>query len=187
MWGRASAARGRASLPRKQKRHRAKVTAMAGTMTDASRLVSRLACSAVLALAPGLAHAIDCTVSTTAAVSFGAYNPFATSPTTTSGTLTVNCTSVVGADNIIVDLSAGGGTYAARQLAGPASYTLDYNLYLDAPRTVVWGDGTGGTSSFGPVNPPNGDLVLPVYGLLPELQNVGAGSYADTIIVTVTF
>jgi spore coat protein U-like protein len=66
--------------------------------------------------------------------------------------------------------------------------TMSYNLYLDAVRVSVWGNGTGGTSRYGPVVP---QLLFPVtvtiYGRIPALQNVKVGSYTDTIVATINF
>ena len=59
-------------------------------------------------------------------------------------------------DIIYVNLSRGGAaTFFPRQLASGGSL-LDYNLFLDASRTQVWGDGAGGSSHYGPVKPPEG-------------------------------
>ena len=58
---------------------------------------------------------------------------------------------------------------------------LDYNLYKDASRLMVWGDAGGGVSSSGT------DVDLTVYGRIPGAQNVEAHVYADSVSVTVTF
>ena len=87
-----------------------------------------------------------------------------------------------------VALSAGNGagaTFAQRRLtSGPN--TLNYSLYTDASRSIVWGDGTGGSSVF------NGSgsgaaQAIPVYGRIPSPQSVPTGAYSDTIVVTLTF
>jgi spore coat protein U-like protein len=36
---------------------------------------------------------------------------------------------------------------------------LTYNLYLDAGATQIWGDGTGGTQQYGPINPLNNQNI----------------------------
>jgi spore coat protein U-like protein len=83
----------------------------------------------------------------------------------------------------------GGGTYAMREMTS-ASGTLDYQLYTDASRTTIWGDGTGGTVTTGF----NGQLAAgttthsyPVHGAIPARQNVAAGSYSDVITVTLNY
>jgi spore coat protein U-like protein len=91
-------------------------------------------------------------------------------------------------DTILIELSAGGAaSFSPRAMAGAGS-SLSYNLYLNAARTTIWGDGTGGTSRYGPVTPVSGvGVTVPVYGRAPAGQNVPIGTYADTIVVTVLF
>jgi spore coat protein U-like protein len=63
---------------------------------------------------------------------------------------------------------------------------LLYNLYLDAARTIVWGDGTGG-SQTGPMvttRGAGGTTTAYVFGRIPAGQDVAAGVYGDTIRVT---
>ena len=65
---------------------------------------------------------------------------------------------------------------------------LGYNLYMDASRTTIWGDGTSGTSAYSRNNPPNGTNVsLPVYGRVGAAQDVSAGTYSDTVLATINF
>jgi spore coat protein U-like protein len=69
---------------------------------------------------------------------------------------------------------------------------LNYNLYTDATRTAVWGDGTGGTAvvSIKYSLPPAGTTQTDthtVYGRAFAGQVVSVGSYLDTITVTLVF
>jgi spore coat protein U-like protein len=142
-----------------------------------------LAAFAVLALASRADAA--CTVSATG-VNFGGYSVFATTATTSTGTVTYNCGN---ADhNIRIDLSAGSsGTYTARTLAG-STESLSYNLYMDSAFSTVWGDGSGTTGEYQKGNPPNGtDVIVTVYGRITAQQDVSVGSYTDTIVATVNF
>jgi spore coat protein U-like protein len=92
-----------------------------------------------------------------------------------------------------VTLSAGSsGTFAQRQMrAGRA--VLNYNLFDDATRTRVWGNGTGGSVLVAGtllVNPGNyvvNEIIHPIYGRIPAQQGADTGSYGDTILVTLTF
>ena len=121
------------------------------------RRISRIIIMAALCSAPDAAYAIDCTITDLTPVSFGAYDVFAPSPQLTNGAVILTCTSVLGSDNITVDLSTGdASTYGPRQLTGTSGAALNYNLYMDAPRLLVWGDESAGTSHFGPANPPDG-------------------------------
>jgi spore coat protein U-like protein len=82
-----------------------------------------------------------------------------------------------------------GATMALRGMTstGPGTETLNYVLYNDNTATSPWGDGTGGTSPI--IGTGTGELVaLPLAGSIPLGQTgVPAGTYADTVNVTVTY
>lgn len=136
----------------------------------------------------GSARAASCTISSISGVSFGGYNIFSAVPLDSVGSITYRCDDVGVADTILIQLSRGNASsYAPRTLL-QGSYELDYNLYLDAARTTIWGDGTDGSSQYGPVNPPNAtQTTVNVYGRIPAGQNARAGAYSDTVIVTFVF
>lgn len=143
----------------------------------------RQALMLALLLAPGFAQAA-CSVNPTP-VTFGIYSPFNVAPTDTAGTLRVSCDTVTVGYTVL--LSAGSaGSYSPRGLSG-GGYTLFYNLYADALRTVVWGDGSGGTTTVSGAFALPGAIDHTVYGRVPARQNVGAGAYTDTITVTINF
>lgn len=126
-----------------------------------------------------------CTISATS-VNFGTYNVFTGSATDSTGTITINCNN--SAHNVVVTLSKGSSsTFSPRTMVN-GSETLSYNLYRDAARTSIWGDGTGGTSTYTDNNPANGaDTVVTVYGRVPAGQDVSAGSYSDTVSAVINF
>jgi len=138
-----------------------------------------------------------CTTQVTG-VAFGTYDMVAAVPTDAAGSVSIMCTFLPspGGQQVIlsVQLSAGiAGALPARHMRS-ATDTLDYNLYLDAPHTQVWGDGTAGTTyptARIRVGPGAGNSTrseqLTIYGRIPARQSVDPGSYADTIIVTVEF
>jgi len=134
------------------------------------------------------AQAISCTWRATAPVAFGAYDVFSGTPDDANGSVTYRCTAVGGAAATI-DLSAGSsGTYSPRRMTRAGVETLDYNLYLDATRTQIWGNATGGTFRYGPTVPPNNTNVLVnIYGRIPAGQDKSAGTYSDTIVATINF
>jgi spore coat protein U-like protein len=119
-------------------------------------------------------------------VNFGPYNVFTNSPTDSTGTIILTCTDVGPTDAITIDLSTGSATsYAPRQMR-QGSDALNYNLFRDPSRLEIWGDGTGGSSRYGPMVPPNNTQVnLTIYGCIPVRQNVRVGTYSDTITVTI--
>lgn len=133
------------------------------------------------------ARAMSCSIVTSTGVSFGSYDVFDPTPRDSVGTITYRCTGV-GSDVVTIHLSQGGApTFFPRRLT-QGSYWLEYNLFLNAARTTIWGDGMGGTSAYGPVVPAEGqDTILTIYGRLPPLQNARVGTYDDTIIATVIF
>jgi spore coat protein U-like protein len=140
----------------------------------------------VALLAHGQAKAA-CTV-TTVGVAFGAYNPQSGTPDDGTGTISVRCLFIDPAPNVALGTGSS-GTYAPRRMTnGP--WTLNYNLYTTAARTIVWGNGAGGTQTV-TLNAPTGfpffTYTRTVYGRVPASQNVGAGTYNDTVVVTVTW
>ena len=156
-------------------------------------LMLGIACLPQSAWSSCLLTLCTCSVSATP-VSFGVYDPFSSSPSDTSGTITVSCTGLVVSVLVSYDILLNKGIHASsflpRQMASGVN-TLDYNLYTDSTRTTVWGDGTGGTSIV-----TDGYLLglftvnrdYTVYGRIPASQTgVHTGDYSDTITVTVNY
>lgn len=132
-----------------------------------------------LPLAVSIPCRAACTVSTTS-VAFSTYDVFNTLSADITGTVTVRCNPSAAYS---LSLSTGAGTYASRTLLN-GSFTLSYNLYTDATRSTIWGDGSSGTSTVAG-NAKNATHT--VYGRIPARQNAHMGSYTDTIIVTITY
>lgn len=142
---------------------------------------------AILCAGATEARAGSCAISTVTGLAFGGYDVFDSAPVDSTATITYECTGVVSGDTVRIDLSTGGsGTFAPRALSAGAE-SLSYNIYLDAARTAVWGDGTSGTSSYGPLEPAEGQTSVTAYGRIPARQDVAAGSYSDSIVVTIVF
>jgi spore coat protein U-like protein len=145
-------------------------------------------------LSVGVQAAVTCTVSATGPA-FGIYNPLTTSPTLANGQVSASCT-LTGTTTTTVSLvssySAGSsGTYAARTMLSGVN-ALSYNLYYDAAFSQVRGDGTGGSQTGGASftltrTAPTQTTTSVIYGRIPALQDVAAGSYLDTIVFTVTY
>lgn len=132
-------------------------------------------------------HAMSCSVGASA-IAFGAYDGLTGLPLDSTATLTYRCDDVLPGDSIIVQLSRGiAPSYLPRTLR-QGGFQLEYNLYLDALRTRIWGDGSAGTQQLGPFFPPNAlSTNVSVYGRIAGGQPVPGGSYSDTVIVTVVF
>ena len=140
-------------------------------------LIALATFAAIAAAAP--AAAAGCSVSPQS-VSFGSYDTLSPSPHDGVGNVGITCDA---ATSFTISLSPGSGTYSERLMAGGAE-GLSYNVYTDASRTIVWGDGSGST---GTVSTTAAATDIPVYARIPARENVAAGSYADTIVVTVSY
>jgi spore coat protein U-like protein len=125
--------------------------------------------------------AAACTVEATS-LSFGSINPLAAGNADSTSTVTVTCPATTA---YTIALSAGSGTYADRQMASGAN-TLSYQLYTDASRATVWGDGTGSTATVDGSADGTGTPHT-VYGRVPPQSTAVPGAYADTVTVTVSF
>jgi spore coat protein U-like protein len=151
-----------------------------------STVLSFLALLPLVALAPRAEGALNCTFSSVTGVNFGPYDAFATSSTKQTGSISYSCTGPQGNKTMTISLSTGSGTFTNRTLR-TGSNVLNYNLYPDAANSQAWGDGTGTTYRFS-VNPVDTNVyTLTVYGTIPAGQDVGVGSYTDTITVTMNF
>ena len=115
-------------------------------------------------------------------VSFGGYDVFSTADVHSTGNVQISCDT---ATSYSILLGPGAGSFDQRTLIS-GDNTLDYNLYTDASRSVVWGDGSGITDVV--TGSSSGETVdHGVYGRIPARQNVTAGTYGDTVTITLEF
>lgn len=130
------------------------------------------------AAAPAPAEAQQACLGGAGGLAFGTYDPFSSAPLDSTSTIFALCPA---GRTVRISIDAGHSrSFAARTLRS-GSEVLRYNLYLDAARTVVWGDGTGGSS----VRTSGGGLVVAtVYGRIPPGQDPVVGAYRDVIRVT---
>ena len=101
-----------------------------------------------------------------------------------SGTVTAQCTNTTPYN---IGLSAGAGTGATvttRKMTSGVK-TVNYSLYRDSGRSAVWGTtvGTNTVSATGTGTAQN----TAVYGRVPPQTVPGAGTFSDTVVVTVTY
>lgn len=144
-------------------------------------LLSR-GCGAVLAAAllwPAPAEAASCSASTVG-VNFVTYDPFDPNPLDSVGNINVSCDSTA---SFTISLSPGAGSYAARSMANGA-HGMEYNLYSDPSRLMVWGDGSSNSVTVS-ATVTAGDFA--VYGRVPARQNLPVGTYSDSVVVTITY
>ncbi len=154
----------------------------------------RLLCAALLAAgAPPALAAVSCTAAAVG-VAFGVYNPLASTPASSSGSIQVSCTST-NPGTTTISLTAyysrgSSSSFNPRTLRSGAN-VLNYNLYFDAAYTRIRGDGTGGTQTGSATlrlgRNQTGTASGVIYGRIPAGQDVAPGLYSDTITVTVTY
>jgi spore coat protein U-like protein len=143
-----------------------------------------------LALLVGILHASEasaqsCTISATS-VNFGNYNVFNSSNLDSTGRITYRCNAA--AANITIALSKGASSTFNPRLMSKGAEVLGYNLFRNAARTNIWGDGTSGTAVYFRANPPNNSNVnLTVYGRVWAGQDVSAGTFSDTVTAVINF
>jgi len=126
-----------------------------------------------------------CTVTTaTPQLNFNSYNSLSSTPTDATIDIQVTCTNGTGYH---VRLDAGqtpGATTTTRQMRGtPPTNVLNYFLYSDSGRATNWGNAGDSVPGTGT----GGTVTHTVYGRIPINQTtVPAGSYSDTIAVSIT-
>lgn len=119
-----------------------------------------------------------------ATLDFGAPAGLLTSATQSASTIGVQCASGV-SYNVGLDggLNSGNNTNARKMVLGANS--VAYQLYRDSNRTQVWGN-TVGTDTVAGTG--NGSIQnLTVYGNVPAQTTPPAGTYQDTVVVSVTY
>ena len=127
----------------------------------------------------------NCTVSTSA-LAFGDVDTLSGANVDGAGGLSVTCTNGTGWTASAGVGSGSGASFASRRMTS-GSNLLNYNLYTTAARTTVWGDGTGSSATLAGTGSGTAQSVT-VYGRVGSGQTgVPAGSYADTVAVTVTY
>jgi spore coat protein U-like protein len=124
------------------------------------------------------------TVATPATVytlSFGTFTVGAPTDGASSVPIAVQCAAAtsysIGAD----------GTPGAREMAGPGTPVLKYELYRDAAGTQVLGNiGGGDVITSGGAST---GATHTIYGVIPQIGNAGVtpGAYTDVVILTLRF
>lgn len=122
-----------------------------------------------------------CTVSATSAA-FGTIDPLVNTETLSTATLSVSCPE---STSYTVALGPGSGTIENRRMVS-GTHELSYNLYTDASRSMIWGDGTGGSTTVSGTADSSGTDHT-VYGHVPWQPSAVPGTYSDSIVVTVTY
>jgi spore coat protein U-like protein len=128
----------------------------------------------------------NCTIAAAPALTVGNYNVLSPTALTPTATLAVTCTAGAVA-TIALDPGANGvhaiGT--TRAMADGMNY-LSYELHSDAGLSTVWGN-TVDTDVVEAAAPSTTAVDYTVYASVPAQQSVPAGTYTDSVAVTVSF
>jgi spore coat protein U-like protein len=141
-------------------------------------------------VAQGLGGVIQCQLAATS-MAFGRYSPSGAAPGDSTATLTVSCITASATPVPVRATVALNSVAPVRQLSAK-THTLRYQLYVDAARTVPWGDGSGGTATlpatgFVSRSSPFHQQVI-VYGrVLARQKNAAVGSYTDQLSSTLNY
>jgi len=130
----------------------------------------------------------SCTVSGTN-LNFGSSIDALATPTPldATSTLTVQCSNTTPYTVALnAGTNAGGASNFSARTMKSGTHTLAYQLYLDAGRATVWGDGTSSSSTVAGIGT-GSPQTLSIYGRLPSLANAVPGAYTDTVTVTVSY
>jgi spore coat protein U-like protein len=122
--------------------------------------------------------------SCSASVTSLAFGTFTGAVKTGTASVSVNCSS-----GSAYTIALSGGSYLSgtqRRMKSAAGQFIAYSLYKDAALANVWGDGTTlGTTASGGGN--TGAQSYTVYGRAPAAALPPPGSYADSVVVTVSY
>jgi spore coat protein U-like protein len=152
-----------------------------------TRLV-HLAAVGIALLTSTDAYAIRCKVSVNP-INFGIYMPVSPTNVDVNGQIDVRCQAQPGSFTVIIGPGVS-GNQLARTLSAGGTGLLDYNLYIDAARTRIWGDGNLPTFVVSGVRSSRGrptNYIYPVYGRIFAGQGANPGIYNDNLLVTVLF
>ena len=133
---------------------------------------------------------MSCTI-TAGAMTFVSYNPTAAADNDATATITSTCTTGGAA---VITMGEGGraqggstATIPLRAMFNGSEGTpenLLYHLYSDSAGGTVWGN----TAETGKAITADGTAqAFTAYGRIPKNQTVGAGSFSDSVTVTLTY
>lgn len=129
-------------------------------------------------------------------LAFGVYDATSSVPTDSLTNVRVTCERNGGPQLVTLTMRLGPGSNSSsvqtrrmNQLGG--SDYLNYGLYSDVSRSVVWGmsdnvNTVSQTISIAVPNKGSESATFTIYGRIPALQDVRVGTYADSVGITLT-
>lgn len=153
--------------------------------------IQRVLCGTCLLLGLSVlpAGAFNCNVNATG-LNFGSYDVFSPLPADATGTVMVECNIPPQHQQaplvVTISLSPGvSGSFAPRAMQSAGPDRLYYNLFTNPSMSSVWGDGGGNSvvqTAFVTRDTP---WQATIFGRIPPQQNVRAGSYSDSITISI--
>jgi len=136
------------------------------------------------ALAVKLTLTGNCTIAAINDLDFGSRADLATQHQAQTN-IEVTCTSGT-SYTVSLDQGMGAGATVALRRMTKGANTVDYTLHTGSYTGTPWGDGSSGTTELSTVG--NGSQQThTVYGVVPVQTMVSAGTYTDTVTVTVAY
>jgi spore coat protein U-like protein len=136
-----------------------------------------------------------CRMISTPGIDFGSYDTLSPVPTDSLTTIRVSCEGDGGPQNVALTMALGPGVNGTsvhgrrmRQLGGRLDF-LDYGLYREVTRSSAWGQTNSVDTVTQTVSIPNRasqSTLFTIYGRIRPLQDVSAGTYGDSVSITLT-
>jgi spore coat protein U-like protein len=131
-----------------------------------------------------------------ASISFGPYHPLtlpgklSSADVDSTGSVMVSCSGLT--QGVSYTLKLGGGrsnNVSARLMGGNGGGSdMRYNLYTNATRNLVWGDGSAGSVLSGSMGAGTNSNTHYFYGRIPGGQNsVRPGGFSDLLVITLEY
>jgi spore coat protein U-like protein len=131
-----------------------------------------------------------------ASIDFGPYHPLslpgrlASADVDSTGSVTVSCSGLTQGVNYTLKLDGGrSNSISARRMGGTGGGSdMAYNLYTNATRSLVWGDGSSGSALSGSLGAGTNSHTHTFYGRIPGGQNsVIPGGFSDLLVITLEY
>ena len=144
------------------------VLAVSSVSTAATQKTNNLSVTASVAA--------RCDIKSVTDIAFTGYDSWSETPDDQTGNITLKC-----AKKTMYKLFITG----TRQMLGATySENLNFEIYSDSGRTVVFPSTNGGAAVQAPSS---ADIPNTLYGRIPTLQDVSVDSYAKSLIATVEY
>lgn len=127
---------------------------------------------------------VNCRSYVTTELNFGSISGLITANTDNTSTVSMTCTGRT-PWNVGLNNGANASGSIRRMRLGATSNFVNYELYTTTGRTVRWGNTVG--TDTAPGTGTGAAQTLTVFGRVPAPQAAAAGSYSDTITVTITY